>query len=179
MRDLKRMVSGLGSGTRSKTKDLRTVPAIAEIEALISGPSGLWAPGFEEKAKAASLLLFGITEADTDQPEPRPDDLPPRAYRDALEVWERWRYAVDRYHADVKAHGVVPYWARFGYDVSDGNGKALRCFRSFDYQMLAGRTRLLPEARITLDRVPTPAVQSEEEWGAALAAAAARFKPSR
>ena len=185
--------AGIQLPDRGAAKVLRNRPPIAEIEAMIENRSIEWSPIFKEKCDAASLALFGVTEDQTRPPEPHPDDIkdegPMAWYRfgdDAfatygakLNAWYQFMSCTSGFDQEVSERGAVAYWRRRGYDVTDGYGEELRCLPRFQRQLYIALHGLLPGARVTLDGTGKRPPQSAEEWGASLAAEAARFKPTR
>lgn len=192
MRDLRKALAGLGAQTR-KPRVLRDVPTIMDIERLLDAPGGAWAATFEERSNEASLALFGVTDGDTRLPEPHPDSFGNddrysryfftaeafASYNAALEAWYDWQQVMEGFEGEVREAGSDRYWRRYGFDVTDENGEVLRCLPQFERQMYAAMKGILPGARITLDGSGRRRSQSAEEWGTALAAAAAQFRPSR
>ena len=192
MRDLRKALAGLGAQTRKPTK-LRGVAAIEELERLLDEPGGAWAVKFEERCDQISLALFGVTKRETDPPEPHPDGFGQEdrhsrfffseqafsSYNAALAAWYDWQEVIVAFEGELEQLGSERYWKRLGYDVTDENGGVLRCLPYLERQMYAAVHGVLPGARVTLDGTGKRAPQSTEEWGAALAAEAARFRPSR
>lgn len=66
-----------------------------------------------------------------------------------------------------------------GFDEKDREERPFRCLKYFDLQMFLVGLGLLPQARITFDGSGVRQSQTVEEWGSALGAAAAKFKPGR
>ncbi len=192
MRDLRSALKGLGAKTRSRTVLLRKVPAIAEIEAMLDVRGAAWALAFEAKCDEASLALFGITQVDTCPKEPHPDDIEDKSaisrfsmsdeafstYSAAIDRWYDWQTVIAEFERDTSERGLISYFASIGYDVTDGRGSELRCLPYFSRQLYVAHKGLLPGAKVTLDGSGKRAAQSVEEWGAALAAEAARFRRS-
>lgn len=174
---------------------MRSLPSIVEIEEMAQVPGADWRPDFEAKCAAASLPLFGITVDDTKPPEPHPDsfgntgrlssfvfeDKAFASYNAALGAWHSWMASFEYIEADIKGLGAVRYWMRRGIDISAEytGGDALKCYPHFERQMIVSVHELLPGVRFTPDASGKRPAQSVEEWGAALAAEAKRFKPSR
>lgn len=191
MRDLKSALAGVSSKVRSRGPiTLRDLPLVAEMEAMLTTPGITWTPAFESKRDATSLALFGITDADTRPIEPHPDDyhdaralaadLKARAkYDAALAAWGDWQIKMGRLDAGIRQLGVATAFARLGYDVTDEDGAVLNCFQYFARQLYVAHMGLLPAAKVTLNGSGKRAAPTAEEWGAALAAEAARFRPSR
>lgn len=185
--------AGIHLTDRGTAKLLRSRPLIAEIEKMLEDRSVEWSPKFKEKCDTASLALFGITEDQTRPPEPHPDDIkddgPSARYRfgdDAFETynaklaaWYDFMECTGGFEQDVRARGSAAYWRHRGYDVTDGYGEELRCLPRFERQLYVAVHGLLPGARVTLNGTGKRASQSADEWGSALAAEAARFKPTR
>lgn len=192
MRDLRKALAGLGAQSR-KPRKLRDVAAIREIEQLLDQPGGAWAASFAEQCNRLSLSLFGITEADTRPAEPHPDsfgnddrasqyyfsDEAFASYDAALSAWYQWQEVMSGFEQEEQELGPERYWKRHGIDVTGEDGRPIRCLPYIERQMFAAVKGLLPGAKLTLDGSGKRASQSVEEWGAALAAEAARFRPSR
>lgn len=192
MRDLRKALAGFGAQSR-KPRKLREVPAIRELELLLDAPGGAWAATFEERFNQLSLSLFGVTQADTNLADPHPDTFvgderseryifsrtAMASYGAALAAWEDWQKVMLTFEREEREMGSERYWMRHGLDVTDGCGMPIRCLPYIERQMFAAVKRVLPGAKLSLDGSGKRASQSPEEWGAALAAEAARFRPSR
>ena len=194
MRDFTRALNGLGAKVRNRTFVLRKVPAIAEVEAMLDTPGIGWSQAFEVKCDEVSLALFGITAADTQPAEPYPDSFDQdtgllsrlwfsddalSTYNTALSAWYDWQAVIGGFEAEVEELGARTYWARNGFDVTDGVYDSLRCLPYFSRQLYAASKSLLPGARLTLDGSGRRAPQAVEDWEASLKAEVARFRPSR
>lgn len=194
MRDLKTALRGVSAKVGSRKRAvLRQLPLIAEIEAMLDRPGVTWTPAFEQRRDAISLALFGITEADTRPVEPHPDQIEDNgpaarwrmsddalaAYNIALDRWHEWQRKMTVFDRAIKDRGIVSCFARLGYDVTDDVGDPLRCMQYFARQLYVAHMGLLPGAKVTLSGSGKRVAQSAEDWGAALAAEAARFRPSR
>lgn len=173
----------------------RDIPVIAEIEAMMDIRGVEWRADFERKVDAASIALFGITRADTIPPEPHPDQYSDGTrlsqymfkkedasrYEQALEAWHQWQ---DRFklHDQLVAASNEPgvsMTAIGNVDVTGADGRPLRCLKYFSRQLFVVAEGYMPKARFTPDGTSARATQTPEEWGAALAASAAKFKPRR
>lgn len=62
------------------------------------------------------------------------------------------------------------YWARVGWDITDGNGKQLRVMEYLSRPLICAVKRLLPAARFT---------KADEAWAAQMEADAKRFSSKR
>lgn len=194
MRDFTRALAGLGAKVRNQTIVLRQVPAIAETEAMLGTRGAEWLPAFETKCRETSLALFGITEADTRPIEPHPDSYDKNTgplsriwfsaeasakYEAALSAWYDWQEIMGVFEAGITELGARRFWFKNGIDVTDGEYDPLRCLPYFSRQLYVAVKSLLPGASLSLDGSGKRAAQSVEDWGAALAAEAAKFRPSR
>src|ERR1044072_1061239 len=150
MPDLRRALTGLVRGKRNEPILLRKVPMIAELEALLEKPGASWAPTFEPRCNEVSLALFGITQGDTNPKEPHPDDIEDKSssifpfymndvafsgYAASLQRWDDWQVVIDEYERDIGERGPKSYFARIGYDVTDGYGVELQCLPFFSRQL--------------------------------------------
>lgn len=192
-RDFSRALAGFGAKVRNTTTVLRDLPVIADLEALLRKPSGSWSAEFEARLDNVSLALFGITPKDARPVEPHPDSFDDGraspflsfsgeafdAYNTALDAWYDWQEVLAGYEREVRRFGPTRFWGRHGIDVTDGYGLELDSVQFISLPMYVATKELLPGARLTLDGSGRRAAQSAEEWGAALAAEAARFRSSR
>lgn len=152
-----------------------------------------WSPQFEAKCDETSLALFGVTHSDVCPKEPHPDDVEDKgpasryimsdeafsSYATLVDRWYDWQAVMAGYEEAVENRGRISFFAGYGYDVTDGQGAELRCLPYFDRQLYVAHKGLLPGAKVTLDGTGRRAAQSVEEWGAVLAAEAARYKAQR
>lgn len=142
--------------------------------------------------KSVSLSLFGITDADTRPAEPHPDQVESKGanrhrmgseafarYNVMLDAWHDWQTIMDAYEVDLEELGAIRLFGRLGYDVTADTGGELRCLEFIHRPLYIAIKELLPGARVSIDGTGKRAPQSVEEWGAALADEAARFRPTR
>ena len=192
MRDFTRALGGLGAKPRNQTVVLARLPGISDVEELMGERGVLWSAAFEDKCDAVSLSLFGVKRSDTEPAEPHPDRIKDPngsafrfsnqafdAYNRALAAWYHWQEVMAGMEAEIDELGAVRFWARNAFDVTDGYGDELRCLPLFSRQMYAAVKELLPSAKLTLNGSGGRAAQSTDDWGAALAAEAARWRSSR
>lgn len=194
MRDFRRALAGLGAKTRGSTIQLRSVPMIAAIEAdLVADPGIAWRPTFEARCDEISLALFGVTFKDVNPKEPHPDEVEDpsptsglwmsdeafASYSDVLDSWYDWQTVMAGFGGEVRRLGYTALFRGFGYDVTNGQGCELKCLPYFARQLYVAHKGLRAGAKVTLDGSGKRAPQSVEEWGAALAAEAAKFRTGR
>lgn len=160
---------------------------------MLDQPGGAWTAAFQERCNHLSLSMFGVTEADTKPAEPHPDSFGKdeqysryffskeafASYNAALEAWYDWQHVMGVFEGEIKELGSERYWRRYGLDVTTEDGSLLRCLPFIERQLFAAIKGVLPGAKVTWDGTGRRGSQSVEEWGAALAAEAARFRPSR
>lgn len=192
MRDFRGMLAGVGCQARSSATRLRDLPLIAAVEAMHDVRGGSWQPAYDEAVAKASLAYFGVSEGEARPSEPYPDQIEgydasscrsggeaAMTYAAVLTAWENWQATLFELHAEIDRHGPQVFWARLGIDVTDGRGGLLRCLPRFERQLYAAVKGLLPGARFTPEGMGRKAAQSVEDWAAALARDAARFRPTR
>lgn len=157
---------------------------------MLDQPGGAWTAAFQERCNQLSLSMFGVIEADTKPAEPHPDDFGENSrhsfsdtsfasYNTALQAWYDWQQVIGAFQRDIEELGSERYWRRYGLDVTTEDGSLLRCLPLIERQLFAAIKGVLPGAKVTWDGTGRRGSQSVEEWGAALAAEAARFRPSR
>lgn len=127
---------------------LREIPDVELFEYRFH-EHGSWTDELEDWAHGIAESLFGISEYDID------DDWDDDKYFPVL------RYMRDEGDA---------YWAKHGWDVTDGNGKELRIMDCLTRPMVCLVEKLHPDARFTL---------ADEAWAERLEADAKQFRPSR
>ncbi|MEG3144232.1 hypothetical protein U1839_06155 [Sphingomonas sp. RT2P30] len=158
---------------------LRNIAIVVEVESLALSPSGEWSPGYENRCDAASIAVFGITEAETKPQCPTRenydyDDKTIASFEEALAAWEDWERTIRSYEYEIEGDGARAYWGSRNVDVANGCGATLRCFSRFKRQLFVATNHLLPRATIFADANGKPPPQSAEAWGAILAADAAK-----
>lgn len=125
---------------------LRDQPGVETLSYWVEQAGG-WLDRYEEMAHDLAEQLFGISEYDIEHIE---DDQFPvlRMMRDESDE----------------------YWAKHGWDVTDGKGKQLIVMDVLIRPMVCAVEGLHPDARIN---------HSADAWGAQLEEEAKRFRPSR
>lgn len=164
-----------------ETLDLRDVPLLMEVEALIRAGKS-WAADFSAKVDEVSIALFGITAAETEPAPPASDNF----YNGSTFDQAAWSAAHDE-REDLLADLWVPdadrasydelidWWAEEGVLICDENDVPLRCLSFFGRQLNAALYELVPGAKLTIDGTGKRSTQSADAWGASLAAEAAEF----
>jgi hypothetical protein len=181
------------------------LPGIIDVERLASARGGLWREDDPERIALTdhvSISLFGITEGDTERPEP--------SFADFLEpadriLWERSTYlpvaafpiartayekACDEcrswedqfsvlYDDQIADEDIDSFWRVLGIDVTDSHGNHLHCLHAFSCQIIVVARNLLPGASLTPDGSGRRASPDAETWGRAMAAAAKAFQERR
>lgn len=109
-----------------------------------------WTEDLVESAHDLAEDLFGVSELDVE------DDI-------ALDDPRYECLKLMRDEADE-------YWARLGWDVTDGEGKQLRVMEYLSRPLLCAVKRLHPDAKLAM---------ADDAWAASLEADAKRFKASR
>jgi hypothetical protein len=181
------------------------LPGIAEVEGLASQPGAGWREDDPERVAQVdrvSVSLFGITEGDTERPEPRLEDgldpqqradyerFGPQMVRGWQEVdadydrrmseWHAWEANFDvLYDEGLADEDRETFWRVLGIDIHDHDGNELACLHSFSRQLIVVARGLLPGAKLSPDGSGTRASPDAETWGRALEAAAKAFKERR
>ncbi len=109
-----------------------------------------WTEDLVESAHDLAEDLFGVSELDVE------DDI-------ALDDPRYEFLKLMRDEADE-------YWARLGWDVTDGEGKQLRVMEYLSRPLLCAVKGLHPDAKLAM---------ADDAWAASLEADARRFKASR
>lgn len=112
---------------------------------------GAWTDELEDWAHEIAEALFGVSEYDIEDD----DEIEAKHFAPV--------FAMMRDESDA-------YWAKHGWDVTDGNGKQLKVMDYLTRPMVCLVEKLHPDARFT---------QGEAEWGARLEAEAKQFRPKR
>jgi hypothetical protein len=126
---------------------LRHQPNVEVLEYRLVEEGG-WTDDLEAWAHYIAEELFGISEYDID------DDLEP--HFEAV-------FRMMRDESDA-------YWAKHGWDVTDGEGKELKVMDYLTRPMVCLVEQLHPDARFKM---------STDSWAAQLEADAKRFRPTR
>lgn len=181
------------------------LPGIAEVERIAAQPGAGWREDDPERVALVdrvSVSLFGITEGDTERPEPRIEDgldarqladyerLGPQIVRNWREVDAAYQRRVEEWHAWESNFEVLydenladedreRFWQVLGVDVDDAEGNELASLHSFSRQLIVVARGLLPGAKLTPDGTGQRASPDAETWGRALEAAAKAFKERR
>lgn len=160
---------------------LRGLPLVAELEAMIAAGKG-WSREFEERVDQVSIALFGITRADTEPSWPAlaafyvGKHLDEKAINQAAskhyDLMQSLAVPNPKDHSEID---IIEWWEYDDIDVTDDNGRALRCLHYIDRQLWAAFNETIPGAKLTLDGKGTRAPLDAERWGNSLADEARKF----
>lgn len=129
---------------------LRHLPDVEIFEYRFAEHKRVWDEDYESWAADISDALFGISDFDFDDDNPHEDRF--------QEVFRMMRNESDE------------YWAKHGWDVTDGNGKQLEIMDCLTRPMVSLVEKLHPEARFT---------HGTEAWGKSLEEEAKNWRPRR
>ena len=160
---------------------LGDVPLVAELEGMIARGLG-WSKEYEARCDEVSIALFGITEADTRPPPPLADVSSEQAHRATLQAaqrWHDWQLNFAILAKENQPADLLRMWRDWHIDVSDDNGRPLRCLPQLERQLLVWAEELLPDIEFTEDGSGTRRQKSVDQVEQGLLAEAQAFMARR